>query len=132
MEVIAMSIFDSALNTHAQSLEARSRRVELLAQNIANADTPNYKARDLEFKKIFRNTTDDIMQTTHGKHMALPVENGGDGTMYRVPFNVAFDGNTVELNVEQAQYGKAAAEYQATVNFLQDEISGLRKAMRGE
>ena len=127
-----MSIFDSALSTHAQSLTARSQRVEVLAQNIANADTPNYKARDIEFKKVFKNTLEDTMQTTHGKHMALPADNNGDGMMYRVPFNVAFDGNTVELNVEQAQYGKAAAEYQATVNFLQDEISGLRKALRGE
>ena len=127
-----MSIFDSALSTHARSLEARSQRVEVLAQNIANADTPNYKARDLDFKTIFRSASEDTMQTTHGKHMALPVDENADGMKYRIPFNVAFDGNTVELNVEQAQYGKAAAEYQATVNFLQDEIGGLRKALRGE
>ena len=127
-----MSIFDSALSTHARSLEARSQRVEVLAQNIANADTPNYKARDLDFKTIFRSASEDPMQTTHGKHMALPVNENADGMKYRIPFNVAFDGNTVELNVEQAQYGKAAAEYQATVNFLQDEIGGLRKALRGE
>ena len=55
-----------------------------------------------------------------------------DGVMYRIPFNVAFDGNTVELNVEQAQYGKAAADYQATLNFLEQRISGMRKALRGE
>ena len=127
-----MSIFDSALSTHAQSLTARSQRVEVLAQNIANADTPNFKARDIEFKKVFQNASEDTLQTTHGKHIALPENANSDGMMYRVPFNVAFDGNTVELNVEQAQYGKAAAEYQATVNFLQDEISGLRKALRGE
>jgi len=127
-----MNIFDSALSTHAKSLTARSQRVEVLAQNIANADTPNFKARDIEFKKVFQNAAEDTMQTTHGKHMALPVDASGDGMMYRVPFNVAFDGNTVELNIEQAQYGKAAAEYQATVNFLQDNISGLRKALRGD
>jgi flagellar basal-body rod protein FlgB len=127
-----MSIFDTALSTHAQSLTARSQRVEVLAQNIANADTPNFKARDVDFKQVFKNTQEDAMQTTHGKHLALPIDSSTDGMMYRIPFNVAFDGNTVELNVEQAQYGKAAAEYQATVNFLQDEISGLRKALRGE
>ena len=127
-----MSLFDTALSTHAKSLTARSQRVEVLAQNIANADTPNFKARDIEFKKVFKTANEDTMQTTHGKHMALPVDENSDGMMYRIPFNVAFDGNTVELNVEQAQYGKAAAEYQATVNFLQDEISGLRKALRGE
>jgi flagellar basal-body rod protein FlgB len=127
-----MGIFDTALSVHAKSLASRSQRVEVLAQNIANADTPNFKARDVDFKQVFQSAKEDTMQTTHGKHMALPMENNGDGMMYRVPFNVAFDGNTVELNVEQAQYGKAAAEYQATVNFLQDEIGGLRKALRGE
>ena len=127
-----MSIFDTALSTHAQSLTARSQRVEVLAQNIANADTPNFKARDVDFKQVFKNTTQGSMQTTHNKHLALPADENAEGLMYRIPFNVAFDGNTVELNVEQAQYGKAAAEYQATVNFLQDEISGLRKALRGD
>ena len=127
-----MSLFDTALSSHAQSLTGRSQRVEVLAQNIANADTPNFKARDVDFKQVFKNTLEDSMKTTHGKHMALAVDESADGMMYRIPFNVAFDGNTVELNVEQAQYGKAAAEYQATVNFLQDEIGGLRKALRGE
>jgi flagellar basal-body rod protein FlgB len=127
-----MSIFDTALSTHAQSLTARSQRVEVIAQNIANADTPNFKARDVDFKKVFKSTLEDAMKTTHGKHMALAVDESADGMMYRNPFNVAFDGNTVELNVEQAQYGKAAAEYQATVNFLQDKIGGLRKALRGD
>ena len=127
-----MSLFDAALSTHAKSLSARSQRVEVLAQNIANADTPNYKARDIDFKKVFKNTSEDAMKTTHSKHMELAVDDSTDGMMYRIPFNVAFDGNTVELNVEQAQYGKAAAEYQATVNFLQDNISGIRKALRGE
>jgi flagellar basal-body rod protein FlgB len=52
--------------------------------------------------------------------------------MYRTPFNVSFDGNTVELNVEQAKYGKSAGDYQATLNFLEQRVSGIRKALRGE
>jgi len=59
-------------------------------------------------------------------------ESTDGGMKYRVPFNVSFDGNTVEMNVEQAQYGKAAADYQATLNFLENKISGMRKALRGE
>jgi len=55
-----------------------------------------------------------------------------DGVMYRIPFNVAFDGNTVELNIEQAQYGKAAADYQATLQFLEQRVSSMRKALKGE
>jgi flagellar basal-body rod protein FlgB len=79
MEVKAMSIFDSALSTHAQSLSVRSQRVEVLAKNIANADTPNFKAQDIEFKKVFRNASEDTMQTTNNKHMALPIDDSGDG-----------------------------------------------------
>ena len=127
-----MSLFDTALSTHAKSLNARSQRVELLAQNIANADTPNFKARDLEFKKVFRSAYEDPMQTTHGKHMALPIDETGDGTMYRIPFNVAFDGNTVELPVEQAKFGQYAADYQTTLSILENRISGIRKALRGD
>ena len=52
--------------------------------------------------------------------------------IYTVPFNSSVDGNTVELSVEQAKYGKAAAQYQATLRFLEGEISGIRKALRGE
>ncbi|MFM7341532.1 MAG: flagellar basal body rod protein FlgB, partial [Betaproteobacteria bacterium] len=55
-----------------------------------------------------------------------------DRLMYRVPFNVSFDGNTVELNIEQAQYGKAAADYQATLQFLEQRVSSIRKALKGE
>ena len=51
---------------------------------------------------------------------------------YRTPFNSSFDGNTVEINVEQAQFGKAAGDYQATLNFLENRISGIRKALKGE
>jgi flagellar basal-body rod protein FlgB len=55
-----------------------------------------------------------------------------DGMRYRTPFNTAFDGNTVEMSVEQAQYGKAAADYQATLNFLESRVSSVRKALRGD
>jgi flagellar basal-body rod protein FlgB len=54
------------------------------------------------------------------------------GLKYRTPFNTAFDGNTVELTVEQAKYGQSAGEYQATLNFLEQRVSGIRKALRGE
>jgi flagellar basal-body rod protein FlgB len=72
------------------------------------------------------------LQTTNSKHLSELAPGTDDGLKYRIPFNVAFDGNTVELNVEQAQYGKAAADYQATLNFLESRISGIRKALRGE
>jgi len=127
-----MSLLDSALGVHAQALAVRSQRVEVLARNIANADTPQYKAQDLDFKQVLRSTQSGDLQLTNNKHMGELPAGSADAMKYRVPFNVAFDGNTVELNVEQAQYGKAAADYQATLNFLENRISGLRKALRGE
>jgi len=127
-----MSLLDSALGIHAQALAVRSQRVEVLARNIANADTPHYKAQDLDFKQVLRSTQSGDLQLTNSKHMGELPAGPVDAMKYRVPFNVAFDGNTVELNVEQAQYGKAAADYQATLNFLENRISGVRKALRGE
>lgn len=128
-----MSLFDSALGLHGQALSARSQRVEVIARNIANADTPHYKAQDLDFKQIFKQSTEQQLRTTRDKHFEMPAPGTGQqGLLYRVPFNSSFDGNTVEMNIEQAQYGKAAAEYQATLSFFQNSVSGLRKALRGD
>lgn len=129
-----MSMLDDALGGHGKALSVRSQRVEVLAQNIANADTPHFKARDIDFKQVLKEAGgNDTLRMTNSRHLPVTADRGlGQNMLYRVPFNVAFDGNTVELNVEQAQYGKAAADYQATLNFFQNEVSGLRKALRGE
>ncbi len=129
-----MNLLDGALGIHGQALAVRTKRLELLAQNIANADTPGFKARDVDFRQILaeNGTQPTAMNATRAGHYAdgeLP-ETGG--VLYRVPFNVAMDGNTVEISVEQAQYGKAAAQYQTTLSFLESRIGGLRKALRGE
>lgn len=128
-----MSLFDSALGLHGQALSARSKRVEVIARNIANADTPHFKAQDLDFKQIFKQSSEQSMRVTRESHFEAPATGTGEpALLYRVPFNSSFDGNTVEMNIEQAQYGKAAAEYQATLNFFQNSVSGLRKALRGD
>ena len=106
--------------------------MEVLARNIANADTPNFKAEDLDFKAMLKELKTEYVTATHEKHFSGIQEAPDNGMRYRTPFNSSFDGNTVEMNVEQAQYGKAASEYQATLQFLENRISGLRKAMRGE
>jgi flagellar basal-body rod protein FlgB len=127
-----MNFFDSALGSHPQALDLRSKRLEVLARNIANADTPNFKAQDLDFRSVLKETQSEPMVATHSKHYKQAEPESAGGLMYRIPFNIAFDGNTVELNVEQAQYGKSAADYQATLNFLEQRVSGIRKALRGE
>lgn len=122
----------SAFGIHERALAVRSQRLELIARNIANADTPNYKAQDLDFKAMLKQAQVDPLKATHAKHYAGLQTAPDNGMRFRTPFNSSFDGNTVEMNVEQAQYGKAAGDYQATLQFLQNRIAGLRKAMRGE
>ena len=127
-----MNMIDNALGVHAQALGLRSKRMEVLARNIANADTPHYKAKDIDFRSVLKQTREDALQTTNNLHMPLPMEESPGGEKYRIPFNAAFDGNTVELNVEQAKFGQIAADYQATLNILENRVSGIRRALRGD
>jgi flagellar basal-body rod protein FlgB len=127
-----MNMIDNAFSVHEKALGVRSQRMELLSRNIANADTPNYKAVDVDFKEVLKNTQDSALQTTHSNHLTQGADSTASGVKFRVPFNVAFDGNTVELPVEQAKFGHYAAEYQTTLSILESRISGIRKALRGD
>lgn len=129
-----MNILNNMMGVQEQTLQLKARRLEVIAQNIANADTPNYKARDIDFKAVLgaAQQQDTSMQATQSGHYALGQELSPDGMRFRTPFNTSFDGNTVEMSMEQAQYGKAAGDYQATLNFLQNRIGGIRKALKGE
>ena len=129
---MAMNIFNDAFGIHERALQVRSQRLEVLAKNIANADTPNYKAQDVDFKAMLQESKKEYMTSTNDKHFAGIEEGPDNGMRYRIPFNNSFDGNTVEISVEQAQFGKAAGDYQATLQFLQDRIGGIRKALKGE
>ena len=122
----------SALGIHERALAVRSQRMEVIARNIANANTPNYKAQDLDFKAMLQEAKTEYLTATNEKHFAGIQDAPDNGMRYRTPFNSSFDGNTVEMNVEQAQYGKAATDYQATLQFLQNRIGDVRKALRGE
>jgi flagellar basal-body rod protein FlgB len=127
-----MDILNSAFGIHEQALKVRSQRMEVLARNIANADTPNFKAQDLDFKAMLQDVKKDYLTATHDKHFAAVADAPDNGMRYRTPFNSSFDGNTVEISVEQAQFGKAAGDYQATLQFLENRIGGIRKALKGE
>lgn len=128
-----MNLLNNALGVHEKALNVKSRRLEVLSQNIANADTPFYKARDIDFKAVMSATEqENAMNATAQGHFSAGQGLDVDGMRFRTPFNTSFDGNTVEMSVEQAQYGKAAADYQATLNFLENRVSGLRKALRGD
>jgi len=119
-----------------QALQLRNSRLELLSQNIANAATPNYRARDLDFAAAMKRAGSQVnLASTQGNHLRLsPLQSNiaSGAVVYRVPLNPSVDNNTVEMGVEQAKFGRAAAEYQASLQFLENRISGLRKALRGD
>ena len=127
-----MNMIDNALGVHAQALGLRSKRMEVLARNIANADTPHFKAKDIDFRSVLKQSREDALNSTHNQHMKIAMEEDSGGEKYRVPFNASFDGNTVEMNVEQAKFGQVAADYQTTLNILENRVSGIRRALRGD
>jgi flagellar basal-body rod protein FlgB len=128
-----MKVFDSVFASSERTLSLRGQRMEVLSRNIANADTPNFKAQDLDFKAVLKNTQPRAgLSATHHGHIKETNSIASGDLVYTIPFNSSVDGNTVELSVEQAKYGRAAAQYQATLRFLEGEMSGIRKALRGD
>jgi flagellar basal-body rod protein FlgB len=124
--------FDKALGIHPQALAMREKRGEVLAANLANADTPGYKARDLDFKAILKQNLlpAQTMERTQAGHLA-PQQLLESRLMYRNPDQVSLDGNTVEANVEQAKYAENAVQYQASLQFINNDFSGLMMALKG-
>ena len=127
-----MNFIDRAFSLNEKSLNVRAQRMEVLSRNIANADTPHYKAQDVDFKSVMKSASEGSVVTTNAMHLTEGPEQSSDGLKYRIPFNVSFDGNTVELPVEQAKFGQYAADYQTTLSILENRISGIRKALRGD
>ena len=125
--------FDNALGIHPQALAMREKRGELLAANLANADTPGYKARDMDFKSVLKQNLQlsQPMERTQTNH--FPTQQLLEShVMYRNPNQASLDGNTVEANVEQAKYAENAVQYQASLQFVNNGFSGLMMALRGQ
>ena len=129
-----MNWVDNALNGHATALSLRSQRSEILAGNIANADTPNYKARDFDFSREFRSQLNGLQGLkpagAPNRQMMLPIDN--PELLYRVPQHATEDGNTVEGEAEQSAFTKNAIQYQVSVQFLSSKIKGMKLALKGE
>lgn len=127
---------DSALGPLPEALSLRARRSEVLASNLANADTPNFKARDFDFRAMMDEAQGQqlALRTTQARHIAFDTEPGGDSLplQYRVPDQPSLDGNTVDGQVEQAAFAENAVNYQATLTFLSSRIKGLMSAIKGE
>jgi flagellar basal-body rod protein FlgB len=121
------------LSFHAASLGLRSRRNEILASNIANAATPNFKARDISFEEEIRKQERiGPLQTSNNRHYALASISTGEETLFRQPISPSLDGNTVEMAVEQIEFSENVIRYQTSLTFLNNRISGLLSAIKGE
>ncbi len=128
-----MPSFTEHLGFHASALQLRSRRNEMLASNIANAATPNFKARDIDFDtELKRINKIGNIETTNGSHFSSIQKRIGKDSVYRLPIHPSLDGNTVEMAVEQMQFSENVMRYQTTLSFLNNKISGLRSAIKGE
>ncbi|HEX6999707.1 MAG TPA: flagellar basal body rod protein FlgB [Gammaproteobacteria bacterium] len=127
-------LIDAALGIHSRALAVNARRLEVLAANLANADTPGFKARDVDFRAALATAAGERerLAATHPKHLSAPRGSEAPELRYRVPNHPSLDGNTVEGPLEQAAFAEAAVRYQASLDFLAQRIEGLRKALRGE
>ncbi len=130
--------FENALGIHADALSLRSKRLEVLAANLVNADTPGYKAKDIDFRSALNKAsaegTANTLKTTHAGHISAGTGTSGADfdIKYRIPTQPTVDGNTVEIEVEQTEFARNAMQYQASLQFLSGRFQGLRKAITGE
>ena len=128
-----MDSIKNQLSFYGSSLQLRGERNNIIASNIANAATPNYKARDISFEdEINKASNNGSLKSTHNNHIAYNSGNSFNEASYREPLVIALDGNTVELAVEQMQFSENTMRYQTTVNFLNGKITKIMSAIRGE
>ena len=128
-----MSNLGSIFGIHEQALGLRQQRMTALSENIANAETPNYKSKDIDFKAAMSASNQkfvDLQKTSKGHMEARNAV--GNFEIFRSPINVSADGNTVEMHHQQMEFGKESGRYLATVQFIENRVGGIRRALRGE
>jgi flagellar basal-body rod protein FlgB len=129
-------MFDNVFGIHEPALLLHGERLNVLSTNIANADTPNFKARDLDFAAILGGTLGDTplpVTVTDGAHFTMRSAGMPAGELqYRNPYQAALDGNTVEMAVEQAAFSENNVRYQASLNFINTQIKLLQYAIAGQ
>jgi len=121
------------IQTHADALNLRSKRNEILASNIVNAATPNFKARDIDFNQALQARMDvGPVNVSNERHFKFYTGTGDEAAQFRQSINPSLDGNTVELHVEQMQFSENVMRYQTSLEFLNRKFSGLMSAIKGE
>jgi flagellar basal-body rod protein FlgB len=130
------SPLDAALAFHHRALGLRAQRQQVIASNIANADTPNYKARDLDFRAALEaalrpGATAGALARTAPGHLGGGAGAGDAALLYRQTVQASVDGNSVDLDVERAQFADNALRYEANLMFISGQIRGLLSAIQG-
>lgn len=134
-----MTVLDNYFGINAQSVLARSKRAEVLASNIVNADTPNYKAKDLDFDAIL-NANSNVgslkpvtINASHRNHISSgSIDSLTAQTKFRIPEHSSLDGNTVDSHVEKGKFAENAVRYQISLSMLNNKIQGLISTLKGE
>ena len=130
--------FESAIGIHEDALRFRAKRASVLANNLANVNTPNYKARDMDFQSLLENQVNSTgkplkLDTTHGSHHDAKGFLGDEsGLMYRNPEQPSIDGNTVEEHVEHAKFMENSLDFQTSFLLLNSKFKGLKTALKGQ
>lgn len=134
------TLFDRQIQFHQTALNLQAHRQQLIASNIANADTPNYKARDIDFQATLDKASaqrggDLALATTSTRHLTAMAGDGapaGARVMYRTEYQSAVDGNTVNMDVERSAFAENAVHLEATLTFIREKLRGLQSAIQGQ
>jgi len=126
--------FDKAFGVHDNALLLFERRTQLLSENIANVDTPGYKAKDIDFDQVLQNQQAQSVKlnATHKGHIDLSQDAYSEDIEFRQVDQSSADGNTVDMQKEKAAFAENTVRYQTTLHILSKRISGLKMAFRGE
>jgi flagellar basal-body rod protein FlgB len=123
----------SYLGVHGAALPLREQRMQLIASNLSNADTPGYKAKDLEFQAALEGAVQrgGAMQATHERHAGSALQLQPQ-IFERQGLQPSLDGNTVDADTERAAYGRAALEYRASLSFIESKVRTMLTAITGQ
>ncbi len=132
---MAISI-DNAFGIHENAMHLQGRRAQLIAQNLANSDTPGYKAKDIDFKSALKSMANGEfqkpLQATQSGHIQPKGFFMGVESLYRQPMQSSLDGNTVEPHIEMSEFTENSMRYLMTLRIMSGRINSMLSAIRGE
>lgn len=132
-----VNTLDNYFGVHEQAMRVRASRAQLLAENIANADTPHFKARDIDFQAALASAGHELnaaqMRVTDSAHISAPDNQAFSAEiMFRTPQAASLDGNSVDSEFEKSEFLRNAVEYQVSLKFLDGKIRTLMSAIKGD